>query len=94
MSRKARHCLQGFLDVFDTLSDHHHSSTYESVDAVTTADGLDTLPYLRQNFAQDTTAAAGGGGSFSQFVAQSADEFLFQCSQDAFLDAEFGVFQH
>ncbi|CZR63519.1 uncharacterized protein PAC_13416 [Phialocephala subalpina] len=84
MSRKAGDCLLGYVEIFDSLiSDPSHQNCNDTNFAET------TIP-VSSNLSRDLMPE----NLFSQYIAQSADDFLLQCSDNAFLDADSEFFHN
>ena len=112
MSRKARHCMEGFLKVFDSLRKWNRKCRIPSHDAlhlVCLSETLNTSTDSRSESSPTNTSNAHVSGftgtaalhpssiapgaltadnCLAQFVTQSADDFLFQCSDSGLLDAD------
>ncbi|OJD29037.1 transcriptional regulatory protein [Diplodia corticola] len=81
MSRKARQCIANFLDIYDALDSDQQTSNTADISHTLNMPDETTLPI-------DDTAA----DSLYAFINQAADEFLFQCSDSSYLDADFSFF--
>ncbi|KAH7030054.1 fungal-specific transcription factor domain-containing protein [Macrophomina phaseolina] len=83
MSQKARHCVEGFLQVYDAMTASRYQPAEES--RIAQNDSGILRPAAMNEDGDDALSEA----LFSQFISQSADDFLFQCSNSSFLDADF-----
>lgn len=101
MSRKGRHCLRRFLQVFDTLGT---PSPREFEFSASTTSGLDlhnlasivpcthtTLPASADTAIMGPISSVPLDGFYSQLITESADNFLFQSSQLSFLDTDISI---
>lgn len=96
MSRKARQCIFKFLKVYDTLSTYR---TGIKKGPVLIRPGLDqqnstasvdnNAQILDRSSLNQLAPEELDEDFFSSFVNQTADEFLFQCSDSAYLDSDF-----
>ncbi|TVY17261.1 hypothetical protein LARI1_G003983 [Lachnellula arida] len=88
MSRKACNCISGFLRLFDTLGSEQPMAA--ALDATQEGEpAADVLVDSSWTMAENMSMVP--ENLFSQYVAQSADEFLFQYSDTTFLDGDMDI---
>ncbi|RFU33160.1 hypothetical protein B7463_g3168, partial [Scytalidium lignicola] len=90
MSCKARHCLMGFLEVFDALT----SQQQEAFASTNTDESRELITPGMSSFISQLNEADPLGNYFADYITQSADNFLFQYSQNVYLDGDLSMLEN
>lgn len=90
MSQKAMRCIRGFLRVYDSIQKRVSDNLLEGAGS----QSMWTLPEESIDTGLETSAVVEFSDDFwANLVTQSADDFLIQCSDSSFMDADY-LFTH